>query len=613
MKKQKHPQGDKAGKLIQFILARKDAYFGANVTKRWKDACYGIECALDQKFTAEEEGLTRSQFYLSRLVQSDDALVETYTDGYTMANPLFVMNTKRKGTQEFAERAGHLLHNIWEEAEGMDTWLAHMQDINRYGMGVGYTRWENRQGKALGMAEESMPWGILATVAMQQKTLYNRAYIERIHPGDWWGYWKTHLTPPWEGVTREWSALEFMGLEGDEDYDKKGIELALDRIKRGGGPEDEFFHGAESEDDPVPDSTTLMVYEYWGDLQGLDGYDEQDCEYQVIITDNEVLMKPRKNELKGFRPIKRPRGIVIPDWCCGRPALLPMLPAVRIQNFLVNSSLDDVSDRLYAGWAVWEQALQNPDEFLNPAGIGVPVRMSKEATINQIPVRLGGGQSGIQADVERMYNGPLEKDIQAASFADVMSQKGGLQDGTARAANIIASQGARKIRRIYENANRTGLNPFAEQLMIHTVLNVPPEELGTQTRDGKPFSLSPQELGFLLQRNLWDLNDSFRRDPYMDAGNMERMAKAGAVEFLTGHAVDPLTPAKFWRAYARNLNVPDYDDYFPLKMPPPPAPAGIPPELGQGAAPGQPPAAAPVPAQEPGGEVPEGQMAGAAA
>lgn len=592
-------QGDKAGRLIEFILGRKDAYYQANIVRRWRDACDGIEAALNQEFTPEEEDLTRSKFYLSRLIQSEDALVETYTDAYTMANPLFVLGTRRRGTQQFAERAGWLMHNVWEEGESLDAWLSFMRDINRFGNGVGYTRFEREEGQALGMRSESMPWGMLSAVALENRTLLSRAIIERFHPYDWWGYWNTHLTPPWEGVSRQWGACEFLALEGDTDYDKRGIEAALERIKRGGGAEDENFHGADQEDEEIPDHDTLMVYEYWGDLYGLEGYSKDRSEYQVIITDSEVLMKPRKNPIRGYRPIKRPRGIILNDCCMGRPALLPQLPAVKIQNFLLNSSLDDVADRLYAGWAIWEKSMQDPDEFLNPVGIGVPVRMSATATKDHLPQRIGGGQSGIQADVERIYNGPIEKDIQASSFADVLSQKGGLQDGTARAANIIASQGARKVKHISENANRTGLLPMGEQLLLHKILNTPPEELANQTRDGEEFSLSPEELGFLLDRNLWDYGESFKRDPYMDAQNMERFAKAGAVEFFSQYAKKPELAAKFWRAYAKNLNVPDYDEYLPVPpeegAPPPPPAGGMPPQIGG------PGAAAP----EPGAEVPE--------
>lgn len=594
----KYPQGDKAGQLIEFILGRKNAYFSANVTRRWKDAVYGIECALDQKYTEEQENLTRAQFYLARMINSDDALIEAYTDSYTMADPLFVMNTKRQGSQDFIQRAGYFIHNVWEKGESMETWLAHMRDINRFGMGVGYTRWERREGNALGLAQENMPWGMLATVAMQKKTLLNRAVIERIHPYDWWGYWRTHGTPPWEGVTREWGSSEFLALQDDPDYAADGVKAALDRLKRGGGAEDEYYHGTqygnEFDDDRVPEHHIMMVYEYWGDLIGLDGYDGDKSEYQVIVTDKEVLMKPRKNALPGFRPIKRPRGVIINDWCCGRPALLPLVAATGIQNFLVNSMLDDVADRLYAGWAMWEQSMQDPDEFLNPQGIGVPVRMKKDSNPNQVPVRLGGGMSGIQADAIKIHESVIERDVQSSSFADVMSIKGGLQDGTARAANIIASQGARKVKSIIENANRTGLIPFGEQLLLHTMLNTDPQELSNQTRDGKPFGLSAQEVGYLLEQNLWDVSDSFRRDPFADAGNMERMAKAGAVQFLSQNAKSPDLLAKFWRAYSRNLNVPDWDEYFP--MPPTQPAGGLPPQLG---APGAQPPQQPQPQQMP--------------
>ncbi len=205
-------QGDKAGRLIEFILSRKNAYYEANVTRRWLEACYGIECALDQKFTQEEEDLTRSKFYLARVIQSDDSLIETYTDAYTSANPLFMLGTKRRGTQDFAERSGWLMHNVWEEGESMDPWLSFMRDINRHGMGVGYTRFERLEGQALGMKNESMPWGMLSTIALQNQTLLSRAVIERFHPQDWWGYWRTHMTPPWEGVTRQWGSCEFLGL-----------------------------------------------------------------------------------------------------------------------------------------------------------------------------------------------------------------------------------------------------------------------------------------------------------------------------------------------------------------------------------------------------------------
>jgi hypothetical protein len=586
-------QGQKAKALIEFIKARRSAYYNARVTKRWKDATRAIALCLDQRHDPEEQDITRSKIFLSAMVASDDALNETYSDQYRRASPLITFSTKRRGTVDLAERAGWLAANIRDEAEFMDPWLSYMRDINRYGMGIAYQRWDNQAGNAVGMENLNQPWGQLAAVVLQEKTLINRAYSERFHPYHWWGDWKTHLTPRWEGVTRVYNVDDLESMLDDPDYSESGVKNAIDQLKRGAVRASDENYSTEEEDDEgedVPDDSELLAHEYWGPISGAKGWEDSKGEYQVIVTDTDILMKPRPNAIPGFRPIKRPRGIVINDWACGRPALLPQVAAVKLETFMANAMVDDVFDRLYAGWAMWENALEDPDEFMNPEGIGAPVRMQDDAPNTRIPQKIGQAQSGVIADLGKIMETVIVKDRQSSNFADVMSQRSGIQDGTARAANIIVGQGARKVGAIMSTANATGLLPINEQLILLTLINKSPEELARQTRDGKEFQLSPDEFALMLEKNLWQDGDIFRRDPMMDTLSMERLAKAGAVEYLTQNATNPETPTKFWRAYARTLDVQDFDDYFPLgeKKPAPPQAEGLP---AQGAQGGMPPGA----------------------
>lgn len=594
-RREKYAQGESAGKLIEFVLRRKDAYYQANVTMRWKDACESIINAVEQRFTIEEEGLTRSKMFLSSLINAEDGYNETFVNTYGLSPRLFAFNTKRRGTQDLTERAQWMMENVWEEAAGDASWINILKDLPRYGMGVSRQMWDIRHGQGVGYKQTKGPWGILNTVALQKKTLWDRPLAKRFHPFDWFGYWLQAENLPWEGLLHCFGVAELMQMLEDEDYESDGVKAALERLKAGGTDKDEYYHGVEEGDDDVPGDESLPGYEYWGDLYGCPGYEKDTREYQVILTDREVL-KIQCNDLEGFRPITRTRGVTVNDWSGGRPLLLPQVPSIRIENFLLNSGLDDVSDRLYAGWATWEDALENPDDFLNPEGIGVPVRMKKDAGAAQIPMRIGGGQSGIQADTQKIWE-MIERDRQAGNFQDVLSQRGGIQDGTARAANLIASQGARKVKAVMINANQTGLVPIGGQLLVLKFIHTDPADLAKQTRDGKKFEISPEEWGLLLEGNLWDFHDSFRRDPFIDTENMERFAKVGAVQFMTQHASDPMITAKFWREYADSLNIRNYDEYLPLTMPKPPAPP-------QGA-PGAQPPAAPTPAPEPGAEVPE--------
>jgi hypothetical protein len=608
-RREKYAQGEDAGKIIEFIMRRKNAYYEANVTRRWKEACESIKSGIEQRFTADEEDLTRAKFFLSTMVNANDGYNEVFTDAYGMAQKLFVFNTKRKGTMDLAKRAEWLMENVWEDADGTESFLSIMRDLPTFGMGVSRQQWDLRRGNALGYKQTKGPWGVMATVALQQQTLLDRAFAKRYHPYDWFGYWRQSDNLPWEGLLIEFgaAALNEMLEDTEGDYEDDGIKAAMERLKKGPAPKDEYFHGnVDGEWEDVPDDNTLQGYEYFGDLYGCPGHEKDTKEYQVILTDTELLKKVC-NDIEGFRPIKRTRGIIQNDWSGGRPLLLPQVPALKMQNFFANSMIDDVADRLYAGWATWEHALVNPDEFLNPQGIGVPVRMNRDASPSNIPMRIGGGQSGIQADVQRINDTIIERDRQAGNFQDVLSQKGGIQDGTARAANLIASQGARKVKGVMINGNTTGLTPIAAQLLILTFINRSPEELAKQTRDSKPFTIGPEEWSLLLQHNLWTFSDSFRRDPYLDTESMERFAKVGGVEFMAKHAADPMIPVEFWREYASTLNMRNYDRYLPLEMPaptpPPGGPGGLPPELAGGGAPaaGGPP--------EQGAEVPEAAAA----
>lgn len=600
-RKEKYAQGEDAGKIIEFILRRKDAYYGANVTKRWKDACGAIINGLEQRFTPEEEDLTRSKFFLTTMINADDGYNETFVNAYGLAQKLFVFNTKRVGTKNLAERAEWLMANVWEESAGDKSWLGIMRDQGRFGMGVSRQQWDLRHGTGVGYEQTKQPWGMMATVALQNKKLWERPFAKRFHPFDWFGYWRQAEDLPWEGLLHVFGTAELLAMleADDEDYLPAGVKAALGRLKRGSGPKDENYHGTEEEDaEDIPDENTLQGFEYWGTLYGCPGHEKDTKEYQVILTDQEILKK-QCNTLEGFRPIKRTRGIPQNDWCGGRPLLLPQIPHLKMENLFANSMIDDVLDRLYAGWAMWEHALVNPDEFMNPEGLGAPVRMNKDAGVAHVPVRIGGGQSGIQADTQRI-NELVDRDRMAGNFQDVLSQKGGIQDGTARAANLVASQGARKAKAVMINANESGLVGIAAQLLILKFINTEPSEMARQTRDEKEFQISPDEWSLLLENNLWSFHDSFRRDPYIDTDNMERFAKVGAVEFMAKHASDPMITVEFWREFANNLNIRNYDRFLPLEMPKPPQAQSLPPELAAAAG------AAP---PEAGAEVPEGMAA----
>lgn len=583
-RREKYPQGEDAGKIIQFIMARKNAYYEANVTKRWKEACETILNGIDQKFTEAEQDMTRSKFFLSSLGNANDGYMEVFANTYGMIPSLFSFNTKRRGTADLAERASWQMQNVWEEADAATSWLSILRDLPAYGMGISRQRWDVRHGSGIGVSQVKGPWGALSMAALQNKKLWDRPFADRYHPYDWFGYWRKADDLPWEGLLHEWGtrALHEMLEDEDGDYFADGVKAALERLESGQGPLDEYFHGNElGEWGAVPGDNTLQGYEYFGDLYGCPGHEKDTNEYQVILTDHELL-KVARNDLIGMRPIKRTRGILQNDWCGGRPLLLPQVPALKMQNFFANSMIDDVADRLYAGWATWEHALENPDDFLNPQGIGVPVRMSRDSNQTHIPVRIGGNQSGIQADVQRINDTIVERDKQAGNFSDVLSQRGGIQDGTARAANLIASQGARKVKSVILSSNSTGLVPIASQLLILKFINTDPADLAKQTRDEKTFNLSPDDWGLMLDGALWDFSDTFRRDPYLDTEAFERLAKVGGVEFMAKHASDPMISVEFWREYARTLNVRNYDRFFPLEMPKPPAP---PPELGPEGAP----------------------------
>jgi hypothetical protein len=608
------PAGGQAGltpemqqDIIAYCKYQFESYHRSTAFQNWRRQSEAISDAVEQRYRTAEQ-VTRSGFYLAALRAEYDGLKEGATNIFAKANPLFIYRKKPGFQQDTVDKIQQHVNDEWDAMSGMDKFQEILDDTWIFGSGISYTKWQSVQKYGQFPVVVPQVWG--GTMIDWQEgfqTILNGPELERIHPLNWAGDYRKSRDLSWEGCMREWRIADVQRLKGDRMYLQDGVGALLASMRDKKSTTDPYFYHPDNANGGLPHQTSprTIAYEYWGDLTGVKGFEDDPHEYVVMWADNNLLRfnyNPIYIGGEQFRPFTRTRASVFNSFPQGRSPLAPNLTHQKLQNLMVNLSVDDILIRQHLGIALWADQLENPNDILNPEGARGFVWMKNNANPNLLPRLIGEGRSGIMQDSMEFMDRFIKPDQQKSGRSDTaQGLKEGAQNGTATAAQIMASIGSRRDSAGIATICKTGIRPIGRHLTMLTCRN-------RTMKDLQKFS--NEELIGILQNNNWEEHDSITQDPYQESMNKAEfynMAKDVIMQVVTANG-DASHVIEFLRDIARDKGIKpdDFNRYFPLAKPPeaggpPGQPPGMPPPQQGGALPalGSQPAQAPMASAQP--------------
>lgn len=503
--------------IIDAVYKKKDDYYSSSAYSYFHQQGEAVVHAVDQKYRPREQ-TTRSGFYLGLHTGLYESLNETFTSIYSEADPLFIFNSKHKGQEDVALRAQKFLNASWESMGqgnlgGTLQWLAITRDVPLYSMGVAYVRWHREGANAVTPTNVKTAFGDQLEWTDQLRTVLDEPEIERIHPFNWFGQWDVS-NPGYEGIIRRWSLKDLHDAAQDPSFNKQGLEKLEEMIKKGGQGDDKDYH-KEDENEFRQRERQIDILEYFGPLNDVKGMEDDSNEYHIICN-QKVLLKMEVNKMPGYRPIKRTYSSQRNDTPFGRNMLSPSLPHTKIMNLMTNLGIDDVMGRMHHGWAVWEQFLENPNDFANPEGTNGIVYMAPGSNKNHLPARIGGERSGVFDDLTNMVN-MINTDKERTSATDQSLGLQGDANETATGRLLLKNADSKRTRSAIITMADTGLKPIGQHVNLLALKNTPQVVRQQMSYDGEPFNMSNDDVVWVWNNNTFNISDSILKDQENEA------------------------------------------------------------------------------------------------
>jgi len=556
--------------IIDHVMGRKKSYYNSNAFQFFQRQGESVISAANQTYRPREQ-TTRSGFYLATHAALYESQIETFSQIFSQADPLWIFSSKKSGGEEIAQKSQFAMNRMWDNMGannlgGVQQWLALTRDVPIYAMAVSYQRWIRRTGyvQKPSLKMDQQAWSEIIDWSSEFDVMQSEPEIERVHPYNWFGDWRSGR-PPWEGILRRWTLADILPLKDDKSY--RNIDKLIERIQKNGQELDTDFFQVQDRNngDTRENNREADMIEYWGLINQVEGFEDDATEYQIIC-DDQWIYKIAANPMPGFRPINRTVSSPQNDSPYGRSLLAPNLPHTRIMNLLTNLGIDDVVTRMHNGWAIWEQYLENPDEFLNPIGTNSPVRMTPNATEKHLPRRIGGESSGIMRDmlnIDQIVN----TDKQRAGDTD---QSLGLRDEkneTATGRLILKNADNKRTRAAIINMVRTGLIPIGKQLNLLFMKNTPEMERQNLSYDGQAFSITNNDIVQMWNNNYFDIHESVVHDQETEQLKLTRFLELSRDILLQDpRGLQPLLNTV--RDIGNRMGIPNVEHYFPKDVPP---------------------------------------------
>lgn len=582
---------DIAKDIIGYCKSQIESYYRSQIYQNWKNQSEAIVDAVEQRWRTNEQ-VTRSGFYLAALRAEYDGLKEGTVNILSKANPLFIYRKKPGNPQETCDKIQQHVNDEWDNIDGLEKFMEIADDTWTHGTGISYTKWETIQGFGQFPVVVPQVWGgTMIDWQDKYQVVSSGPELERIHPMNWAGDFSKSRNLSWESCMREWRVTDLQRLKGDQRYLQPGVEKLLENMRSGKSTEDANYYQPYDQTGTQKRGSKTVSYEYWGDLNGVKGFEDDPHEYVIIWADDQLLRFNHNPIYLGgehFRPFTRTRSNPLNSFPMGRSILGPNLTHQKLQNLLVNLSVDDIVIRQHLGIAVWADSMENVNDLTNPEGARGFVWMKNNANQNMLPKFIGEGQSGVMRDSMDFMDRFILTDMQKSGLNNTsQGLKEGSQNGTATAAQLQASMGNKRIQSALTQICKTGLRPIAKHITLLTLRNRPMADLPQFNND---------EMMMALSNNNWEEHDSVTNDPYQTAMNKAEfynMFKDVALQITTANG-DASHMIEMGRDIARDKGIKpdDFDRYFPKARPP---------QIG---GPGQPPAPGQLPNPEQGGALP---------
>lgn len=583
--------------IVAFIEHRFEEYRSSAFFGNWKLMCENIRDAVDMRWRPGEQ-LTRTGLYVAAMRAARDGFREGFTDTFGQARPLHVYKPRRKIPQHLVDRMQEEMTNTWEDIEGLPAWLGQVDDAIDYSMGVSYCSWLKMGAEAERPVVDKQAWGDAIQWEDEFDILLDQPDIGRIHPFNYACDPRTGWNLSWEGCEWEWNYASLAGFMSNPNYDKKAVFRLMTKIEKGeiSGGSATFYNTADQAGGMMPNDKPVFAKEYWGTLRGIKGLERDNNEYCVTICEGEVI-RFNVNRIRGkraWRPFNRTRLTPLNDLPIGLHILAPMLTTQRAKNLMFNLQNDDILIRQHLGLAVWPNALKNPNDLLNPEGARGVVFMKDGMSPNFLPRFFADGRSGTFQDATQH----LEKIDEIEQMAGVNHQALGMGDGggqnqTATGQRFLANVANRRSRAALLWSCETGLKPISKSIMLLTLRNRSPEDLG----------IEPKDLAEVWANNYFECSDVVTFDQTqqnMALANwgqvaMQKLTEISPPDGSADHVVEYLKdlgrtmgiPTQRLDTYFKKSMAPQVGAPVPGQPPAPPPPGALPPPpAAQAAAPG---------------------------
>lgn len=569
------PLNEKA--IIAGMNELKSRYYNSGVYSAFKGQGDAVKFAIDQKYQAHEQH-TRSGFYLSTLAALYDSTIESFTQVYSRALPLFIFDSRKMQGEDFAEKGQWFLNRVWENMGadnmgGTGQWMALCRDVPIYNTAIAHPRWVRRGGFVEKPIVNQSSWANSLDWGKEYDILQNEPDILRIHPYNWFGEHTKGTNLSYEGFIDKWTASTVAGLLDDSEtlqaqgWALDNLKALYEELKKGKNEEDIYYHqeAYNSGSSKYVNKNESTISVIWANINHIKGYEDDPNEYHIIYDDKRIY-KIAVNHIPGFRQIVRVRSNPVNDVPFGRSLLAPNVPHNKIMNLLVNLSLDETIARIHNGWAVWENALENPNDFNNPESVNGIVYMKKDAKVENLPQKIGDKRSGTLDDILMMKN-VIHEDSERIGQNDQSYGVRNQGNETATGRMILEQADNRRTQTAIINMSQTGLIPIGKQINLMALRNTPEVERRNLSYDGNTFDMDNETLVQIWNNNHFAVHDSVITDQKAEATKLTNFLTV-ARDVLLQHpeGLAPLTNTI--RDIGRKMNITNVERYFPESIAP---------------------------------------------
>lgn len=579
-------------KIISYGNSVKDSWFRNDQVIKYFDKAKKIRELVDQDWGSSK--VTRFGLRHALMRAAHDSYIDTFSDLFDV-DDLVTFSGETEEEARFAHDM-QLYTNRLLRSRSVD-YQRHLNQrfliLPTYGWSPAHDYYRFNEGWATKANAASYMPGLQGLEFGREMDVLNDGPVcETIRPEHcFFGSWAA----PWEqtvrGSVKRWTLSDVIAAEKRETKDGKPLynRDALKKIKakmlKGEKDADDIVKigGSSARDVQFNDRERgpyVDVVRMYGPLNEVNDAElaEDGNEYYIEFTRTDLLLWI-ENPADRHTMFTDMRTHEVHDHPLSRSLLEPVKPHQQFTDLMTNMAMESVVDNLTKHWAVWEDQIDDPNDFYNPKGLNAFLRMTGQ----QMPVLLGQQRNGAFADVKEILL-MLDRDRQRAGAADQeLGVTGGTQDKTATGARLLATAATKKTRAIVKRICNDAIIPQIKNIVMLSLVHSKPEARRIFSA-GQEINITPAHVAWYLNGANVQVNDTITRDR-----NEEAMKITGffqGVGQMVGGLSNPSAAVHIMR-YAADINgIPQHiiNKALPEPMPPQipgPVAEGMPPMPGQ--------------------------------